>query len=48
MHSVNSSIQEEILRLLHSAELEHDVKIHYACESGSRAWGAHRRIQIMI
>lgn len=29
----------EILERLHAAEVEHDVRILYACESGSRAWG---------
>ncbi len=36
---VGGPIREEILRRLHQAEHEHKVKVLYACESGSRAWG---------
>ncbi len=32
-------MKEHILKVLHQIEKEYDVKILYACESGSRAWG---------
>ena len=32
-------MKTEIMRLLTEIEQEHQVKILYACESGSRAWG---------
>jgi predicted nucleotidyltransferase len=36
---IDHKIREEILTRLRRVEEEHGVKIIYACESGSRAWG---------
>lgn len=39
IRSINKKIEQEILSRLRDAENEHNVRIVYACESGSRAWG---------
>ena len=36
--SVGEDIRKEIQRRLHRVEAEHEVRVLYACESGSRAW----------
>ncbi len=39
MYNIEENIYNEILLRLKKVENEDDVKILYACESGSRAWG---------
>lgn len=36
---IDVQTKKEILRRLAAAEIEHDIKVIYAVESGSRAWG---------
>ncbi|WP_374567478.1 DNA polymerase beta superfamily protein [Ideonella sp.] len=38
-HPIEPQIRAEILRKLAAVEAEHDVRVLYACESGSRGWG---------
>ena len=37
--AVTAGIRKEVLRRLDAVEREEDVRVLYACESGSRAWG---------
>ena len=38
-HPVSDAMRATILECLRGVEAEHDVRILYACESGSRGWG---------
>jgi predicted nucleotidyltransferase len=38
-HPIDPSIREAILGKLQDVEAKHDVRVLYACESGSRGWG---------
>jgi predicted nucleotidyltransferase len=38
-HPIAGAVRHEILRKLQAVETEHDVRVLYACESGSRGWG---------
>lgn len=43
-----TEIYQSIIQQLRNIESEENVRILYACESGSRAWGFHPRIVIMM
>ena len=36
-------MKEHILQVIKQIELKYEVKILFACESGSRAWGLHSK-----
>jgi len=38
-HPIDPDIREAVLHKLRAVEAEHDVRVLYACESGSRGWG---------
>lgn len=38
-HPVDHAVRAQILEGLHALEHQHDVKVLFACESGSRGWG---------
>lgn len=41
---IKPEIRAEIVARLEACEEQHDVRIVYCAESGSRAWGSPRRI----
>jgi hypothetical protein len=38
-HPIDDAVRDEIVRRLSEIEATHDVRVLYACESGSRGWG---------
>ena len=39
LHGVDESMRERVRAVLKQTEAEHDVRVLFACESGSRGWG---------
>ena len=39
VHPIDPAVRAQVLRKLADVELEHGVRVLYACESGSRGWG---------
>ena len=39
MSEISKFVINAVLQQLHEIEVEHGVRVLYACESGSRAWG---------
>ncbi len=39
IHGVDDTMRQRVNKMLDSIEREHDVKVLFACESGSRGWG---------
>lgn len=48
IHPIDPAIRTQILQKLTEVEQEHDVRILFASESGSRGWGLHHPIATMI
>ncbi|MDO6386698.1 nucleotidyltransferase domain-containing protein [Uliginosibacterium sp. 31-12] len=38
-HPIDDSIRARVMQALDQSEAEHEVKVLFACESGSRGWG---------
>lgn len=38
-HPIDAAVRDEIVRQFSEIEATHDVRVLYACESGSRGWG---------